>query len=128
MAPLAAGPSRDYVREMRQMLLAVALVVSVQPAFAGYWDGNRLFENCSTGGATPYVMGVVDSDTWETVAFDKETGIPIDTLEFICVPPGSTGAQATDIVCNYLTDHPENRHDDAPALIRSAIGEKWPCH
>lgn len=128
MAPLAAGPSRDYVREMRQMLLAVALVLTVHPALAGYWTGNRLFEGCSDGSAATYVMGAIDIDTWETVAFDKETGMPIDTLEFICIPAGSTGQQATDIVCNYLTDHPENRHDDAPALIRSAIGEKWPCH
>ncbi len=128
MAPLAAGPSRDYVREMRQMLLAVALVLTVHPALAGYWTGNRLFEGCSDGSAATYVMGAIDIDTWETVAFDKETGMPIDTLEFICIPAGSTGQQATDIVCNYLTDHPENRHDDAPSLIRSAIGEKWPCH
>jgi hypothetical protein len=108
--------------------MAVFVLLAIQPAVAGYWDGNRLFENCQSDSSALYVMGVVDGDTWETMAFDKETGVPFDTLEFFCIPTGSNGAQARDIVCDYLEDHPENRHDDAPSLIRSALSEKWPCH
>jgi hypothetical protein len=48
-----------------------------------------------------------------------------------CVPQGNSGVrtdQLLDVVLLYLRDHPETRHQPAPALVINALKEKSPCN
>lgn len=45
----------------------------------------------------------------------------------ICQPAGVTGDQIIDVVKKFLEENPERRHEDASALVYSALFDAFPC-
>ncbi|WP_370050739.1 Rap1a/Tai family immunity protein [Sinorhizobium fredii] len=45
----------------------------------------------------------------------------------ICYPSNVTTQQVRDIVCDYLANHPETRHQPAQYLSGIALAEAFPC-
>jgi hypothetical protein len=45
----------------------------------------------------------------------------------ICVPPGTTSQQATDVVVRYIDGHPRRIHEDFNPLAVEALRANWPC-
>jgi len=104
----------------RAILVTVLFFCFTTTAYADivFWNGNKLWEYCQgvqsrsqparEGICMGYVAAIAD-------AFAD------------CIPGGVTVGQATDIVYNYLRDHPERRHEIASRLVQSALVEKFPC-
>jgi hypothetical protein len=104
---------------MRLMTLVVAAGLLWPPsAFAQFWDGNELYEDCTAQSATDwgvchgYVIGLADARI-------------IDGT--ICVPNGVEVRQVVDIVVQYLREHPESRHIAAERLAEGALKRAFPC-
>lgn len=90
--------------------------------YAGYFDGNMLYERCATKEENPdyylnisscrgYIIGVAD-------AYDGYS---------FCIPNRVNIGQNSDIVMKYLHDHPEDRHQDAHVLTAYALSVAFPC-
>lgn len=98
----------------RAALAALLIAGSAQAAF---WDGNTLLSRLTSDDAAlrlsglAYVMGVHDS------------------LEKInhCPPTNATAGQMRDIVRNYLTNLPAERHLSAESLVLKALELAFPC-
>jgi Rap1a immunity proteins len=113
----------------RAILVAAALLLTISGrANAIYFTGNDLWVWCQhtnasqqkpldAGLCTGYIWGVVD--------------VFVDAKRMFCVPQGNSGVrtdQLLDVVLLYLRDHPETRHQPAPALVINALKEKFPCN
>ncbi|MBZ9604881.1 hypothetical protein LB462_23925 [Phyllobacterium sp. KW56] len=86
------------------------MVVAHGPAYAGFYDGNKLYEECSRKVETAKVfcMGYI-------------TGVA-DTLEDTqCFTKGIDARQVHDVVKQYLESHPEERHHRASSIVASAV-------
>lgn len=114
-------------------ILAVGMVLSVwiSPAFAfdrgegGYFNnGNKLHDACKNDReyALGYVVGAYDMGQYMSL-WERSDGLE----PRFCSPANSTTGQYTDIVCNYLAEHPEVRTDSASSLMSAALREAWPC-
>lgn len=81
------------------------------------YDGNKLFEMCSNGEAFfgGYITGLVDAD-------HHNFSDPL-----YCIPKGVTVSQAYDVLCKYLRNAPEERHEEGAWLARRALIKAWPC-
>lgn len=114
---------------MRRFSLLALICLSTPAAaqdsgLAFFQTGNDLHADCSS--ITPsdrrfcegYAMGAFDG----MVAATDLNGITI-----ISPPKKVTGRQVTDIVTQYLREHPEHRHFPAGALVYIAIREVWPA-
>jgi hypothetical protein len=101
----------------RVFLLAAMLAIPASAA-AQFMDGNRLYGRLQAGKrsdgavegaiASGYVTGVAD-------AYPN------------CIPAGVTVGQLSDIILQYLEDHPEKRQLPAVTLVATAISERFPC-
>lgn len=95
---------------------AVALSICIS-AHAEFKDGNNLLDDMnasdyfSRGVALGYVMGV--SDMGQGVVH--------------CAPPNATAGQVQDMVKNYLTNTPAERHRSADAIVNKVLKSVWPC-
>jgi hypothetical protein len=115
---------------MKRLILALAMVVMVSPAWGGAFDtGNRLYEKCSTEKTSPtyyqnmdyclaYVVGIVDAVNGADRGIDGYK---------ICVPDSANRGQAADIVLAWLTKSPEKRHLSASTHVMYALHKAWPC-
>jgi Rap1a immunity proteins len=83
----------------------------------GYATADMLYEWCQQEPAKAlyYVSGALDALMMNT------KNLPM------CIPAGSTVAQARDIVCNYLRDNPAKRHYHPASLVWHAQSQAWPC-
>jgi hypothetical protein len=70
-------------------------------------------ENPADGMCIGYVVGVMSM---------------MDYIEVLCVPDKITHAQATLVVKQHLSDHPEKLHLNAKELVIDALEEGFPCH
>jgi hypothetical protein len=98
------------------LLLSVAAIQS--PAF---FTGNQLYSICQTdrSACQMYVAGAYDMTSVYEKVLNKLT---------VCSGEGVVLDQATDVVINYLRNHPETRGIDAPLQISTALMAAWPCH
>ena len=83
-----------------------------------------------------YLIGVVEGLRYgasvpifaaKTGSTVKEVGDMADNLLGFCPPQDAQYSQHLDIVVNYLTKHPESRHESARTLVVSALEEAFPC-
>jgi hypothetical protein len=101
------------LRSMAMAGLAVSMLIQPGYARAEIISGNKLHEYCQKYDARQFVYGYVTS-----VA---------DTSKSVCVPPGVTVGQLADVVCGYLSNHPEKRHYDGAGLAVQALNASFPC-
>lgn len=100
---------------MKKLLLIAALVPAI--GHAEFLTGNDLLNllNGDTyserGNALGYIMGV--TDTLQGVAH--------------CPPRDVTSGQIRDMVRNYLTNVPGERHNSADVLVARVLKASWPC-
>jgi hypothetical protein len=88
---------------------------------SSFKDGNSLYDHCSHANASMektdclgYITGV--SDVFAELNVEK-----------VCFPKGVIARQVTDVVTNYLRDHPAERHYSAVAEIYRALARAFPC-
>lgn len=51
----------------------------------------------------------------------------MEYINVLCLPAGSSHAQAALVVQKYLSDHPEKLHLNAEVLAIDALQEAFPC-
>ena len=101
---------------MKQLILAVALCATA--AHATYYDGNELLNrlNSEDSGnrmlALGFIAGVSDSTRGR----------------FHCIPNNVQLGQIRDMVRNYLTNTPAERHFSAHSIVREILREVFPCN
>jgi hypothetical protein len=101
------------LRPMTMAGLAVSMLIQPGYARAEIISGNKLHEYCQKYDARQFVFGYVTS--------------VVDTSKIVCVPPGVTVGQLADVVCGYLSNHPEKRHYDGAGLASQALNASFPC-
>jgi len=100
---------------MKKLLAGLLLIPCL--ARAEFYTGNDLLTKLNSAStieqthALGYVMGVYD--------------VYVDVT--ICSPRGVTSGQVRDMVQNYLTNIPAQRHKTAESLINQALKQAWPC-
>lgn len=109
------------------MLLKILYIVSVligassftsSKADMALFDGNRLYSMYTTDrhGFTIYSAAISDALSTATISGFRA-----------CVAYGTTIEQISDIVINYLKQHPERRQFSANSLVASALSKAFPC-
>lgn len=98
-------------------LIVLAYACTATSAHAQFYTGNKLHQECQkrTVFSLGYNTAVAD---WAITELRKG----------VCMPDQVTVGQVTDIICGYLTKHPENRHDPAHFLGAQALMEAFPCN
>lgn len=102
---------------MKKTLILVSLSIAFGASRAEFYTGNELLQRMNSespierNAAIGYVMGVAD------------------TLMFInhCPPPEVTAGQMRDMVRNYLTNVPAERHLSGDVLVNRVLKAAWPC-
>ena len=91
-----------------------------QEQIQAYVSADMLHEWCQQQPARAmyYVAGVLDSLTMNASSASTAP---------VCIPKGSTLAQARDVVCNYLRDNPAKRYYNTASSIWVAQSQAWPC-
>lgn len=96
---------------------ALVLLALCTTAHAEFYDGNKLLERLTStsayerGVGLGYVMGV--HDTMQGVNH--------------CPPKNAQAGQVRDLVENYLTNTPANRHYSGDSLVLQALKIAFPC-
>jgi hypothetical protein len=109
---------------MKKAVLAICFILTVSPAWANFFDGNKLHQLCndetlfSLGVCRGYITGIVD-------AFDRLAGLPPDKT--FCTPENSSTGQLIAVVKAWLEKNPQFRHFSAKSLISTALHEAFPC-
>jgi hypothetical protein len=125
---------------LRAFVTAVALlwpvsVFSEDIPVGSFVGGNELSQVCSDGvhdGARGYCTGYVAgvADALMAVTALKANGLAIPS---VCLPMkgqvehGVAPDQVRDVVVQYLTAHPETRHQTAGGLALLALQAAFPC-
>lgn len=106
------------------LLAAVAIVVaSAPPCHAAFKDGNDLYHDCSTSSAVDhgvclgYIEGVADILSGSVTLFGWRA----------CIPQEAQAQRLSNVVLNFLSAHPEIRHNAAPSLVAAALASDFPC-
>src|SRR5690606_24161423 len=99
-----------------RFIISVALIAFTANGYAGYLDGNRLYEACSSEkGDEFYYMNASECRGYVTGVADT-----LDGFSF-CIPDQVTRGQNADIVTKFLSEHPEDRHRDGHAITAKAL-------
>ena len=85
-----------------------------------YYRGNDLHGLCQQrlDVCTIYIQGVIDGHFAAIIRTSRDLAY--------CIPVSSTPDQVRDVVVQYLTAHPESRHELAGQLILRALAGAWP--
>jgi hypothetical protein len=103
-------------------LLACAHAAPVAESAAVFDTGNSLYEYLTANNATArahaagYIAGVADVGS-----MGKVFGWSF------CLPRRTTKDQITDVVKQWLDQHPEKRHVGAVGLVSEALAGAFPC-
>ena len=108
------------------MLLRLTFIFSVlfsSPAWADFLTGNTLYDLCSSeisqkkGICAGYVTAIAD-----VLASSPLYG------EEACIPTEATAGQVLDVVEQWLSQYPEQRHYTAHILAVLALSDAFPCN
>ncbi len=100
---------------MKHLVLAAALLTGT--AHATFYDGNDLLNRMDSDNpqhrmlALGYVAGVADS------VRGRDS----------CHPDNVTTGQIRDLIRNYLTNNPADRHYSANSIVREVLKSVFPC-
>jgi hypothetical protein len=111
---------------MKKIISGFVVTVSLafaNPSFAGYEDGNNLYQYCKEGSlewqkavCIGYVTAIADM---------LENGHPFTAMQ-ACIPDASR-LQLADIVVAYFKDNPSRRHYLASGEVTYALMQAFPC-
>ena len=116
---------------MKRLFIMALIVGMASPASAGFVDGNKLYKKCSVKNdssavfymedafCAAYINGVID-------AIDGKSRGSSGGF-FFCMPNNVSSKQAQDVVKNWLTNNPAERHYNAASLVAAALSESFPC-
>ena len=111
----------------RAILLAVVLCcfVASKAEADHFYTGNKLYEWCHELDWKPTALNVQATSYCEGYVMGA-----VDALNGrgFCISPGAVSRQVVEIVAQYLSQHPENRHYGATVLVSQALKEKFPCN
>ena len=102
---------------MKRIPALALAALAVGSAQAEFDSGNELLQRMNSessierNAAIGYVMGV--ADVYQGVAY--------------CPPPEVTAGQLRDVVRNYLTNVPAERHLSGDVLVLRVLKAQWPC-
>jgi hypothetical protein len=103
---------------MKKLILTTCLTLLLSTANASvFTDGNSLHRRMTSGNhgdimyAMGYVVGVVDTGN----------------RFLFCIPNNSTVGQLHDMVRNYLTNVPAERHLGADVIVTRVLAASFPC-
>jgi hypothetical protein len=101
---------------MKHIITALALIASTT-ASAQFRDGNKLLEelNASSAFSQGLSLGYVMAITDVMQGYNQ------------CAPSNVTAGQINDMVKNYITNSPHERHLPASELIMKVNRAVWPC-
>ncbi|TCN32473.1 Rap1a/Tai family immunity protein [Sinorhizobium americanum] len=102
---------------MIRIVAAILGFAFASPAAAQFYTGNKLHELCEKRNGISLGYAVAVSD-WVMTEMRKDA----------CIPDKVTTGQLHDIICGFLTNHPEARHDPAHFLGARALIEAFPCN
>ena len=111
-----------------RLTFAIILLGIVSNADAEYISGNQLHEICQLNteraekepACVFFIAGALDM---YAVLQDTMTGF----RRIFGTPENAIRHQTIDVVVNYLSDHPELRHNEAIGLILFSMAEAFPC-
>jgi hypothetical protein len=97
---------------------ALALIVagSSLAAHAEFWDGNILHSRL-TGAQNEQILGL----GYVIGVADALNGV------VFCPPENVTAGQIRDMVRNYLSNTPAERHLSADSIVSKVLKAVWPC-
>jgi Rap1a immunity proteins len=97
---------------MKKLLLTTTLLGALMSsAQAVDLDGNALLRECSL----------------RQMQFCQGYSFGIAQVTENCRPKGAMGRQATEVVLQYLRQHPERLHLPGEQLVKEAYAKAWPC-
>jgi hypothetical protein len=111
---------------MSRLAVISLLLLASLPAAAGYDNGNRLYEDCSSanyfnrGYCGGYVVGIVD-------AIESLQRSRVMASTTLCIPDDVSKGQLVDVVTKYLGDNPQKRTREAAGLVPEALNDAFPC-
>jgi len=99
---------------MKKLLIITMLCGT---AHAEFMDGNELLSYMNSSSTTnrSYALGYVAGVS------DALRGVTL------CYPENVTNGQINDMIKNYLTNIPAERHIAADRLVNKALVAVWPC-
>jgi hypothetical protein len=120
---------------MRLLTAILTIVVWSFTARCDMFDGNELFDLCKREPQTlnGYVAGLYDKSVSDATfaefwAPDQQSKNNLKrVIRPFCIPDGVQLIQMKDVVCQYLTDAPQQRHLTGSALVQTALGNAFPC-
>lgn len=103
-------------------LICVAGATGAGEGIHTFMTGNMLHDACQNEEykAYAYVMGATDMTTLMAARVDERLVRP-------CISTSIMTSQAVDVACNYLQEHPEERHWSASRSVWVALSEAFPC-
>ncbi|MFM1691813.1 Rap1a/Tai family immunity protein [Aeromonas salmonicida] len=103
-------------------VITMALLAFSTNIYAGYLDGNMLYEKCtSEKGDEFYYINSSECRGYVTGVADT-----LDGYSF-CIPNQVTRGQNSDVVTKFLSEHPEDRHKEAHIITAYALSLAFPC-
>jgi len=104
------------------LLAGLVLAATALPARAGFIDGNKLHQDCSS------MLNVLDSScaAYISAVADILEQAPV-ARHRACLPPGAKLSQAVDVVKRWLAENPQSRHLPGPEVVATALERAFPC-
>lgn len=113
---------------MKYILLLFTLTLLPQTVASQKYDplafdtGNDVYFAC-TSQDTVYMVACRSFISGVTIGY----GVTSDAEKTIKIPDEATHQQIYDVVINFITQHPEKRHQTSVALIVRALHDAWPA-
>jgi hypothetical protein len=105
----------------RSLIVIVAALLSTKAMADFDRTGNTWFEACKANQAicATYIWGLVDGDNFQAQIRSSKPAL--------CIKPGMSFGQLSDVLMKYLQDHPEERHEDFRNLTLKALVPVLSC-
>ena len=119
MAGLAKGSQMRKIATATALVMALAAGAGKGDIVRNFYSGDALLSLCQASDSNfcmGYIAGIADAVTSGPVSGWRA-----------CVPISATVQQVRDVVVEYLTAHPENRHFAAVSLGAAALAGAFPC-
>jgi hypothetical protein len=99
------------------MIASASSISPLHAAWVGaFMNGNALYDACMNRDPNSFCAGYIEG----VADMASQVGLA-------CLPIYSTKLQVTDMVKQYLTKHPEQRHYGASSTVQVALTEAFPC-